>query len=298
MPVHAQVDPAHVGFVNSSVWFDREPFFAGETVRVYTTLANSTSADFTGTVTFFDSEAEIGSAQVTLERNGGFQTVWIDWTPEEGDHQVGVLITNATLTPQGGEPQAVSYGDTPEFIPARFIDTDTDGDRVGNREDEDDDNDGIPDENDNDPLVHFPQTVSDGEEESAQSIEELSAKALTGIGEIASSTIPAVTAAVKSTAQAIENFRTSTSDTVEGQIALVKQRIAESQAGFEEVPEGGEPKKNDPFNQLQLLALTTAGYTLSNKVAFYLAGAIILYLLLKKVIPWIYRKVRGDAATI
>ena len=32
----AAVDTTHVGFVDTSLWFDREPFFSGEEVRVYT----------------------------------------------------------------------------------------------------------------------------------------------------------------------------------------------------------------------------------------------------------------------
>jgi len=287
-PVYGAVDATHVGFVDSSLWFDREPFFSGKEVRVYTTLANSSSADFSGVVEFYDGETVINNAQVTLERNGGFQVVWADWVPEEGDHRVGVRITEATLTPPGGEPEVVEYNAEPAVL-NRFVDTDTDEDGIGNKEDDDDDNDGIPDSEDTEPLVKA--VVENSVKEN---LEEKSTQLVSKIGEVASSTSPKIVAVVEKTLDVIEEFRVTQSKNIDESIKQVKQKIEEDQVGFEDAPEGEEKKKNGPFNQLQLLALTTAGYTLSHKVVFYITGIFVLYFILRRIIPWIYNLTRGN----
>lgn len=293
MPAFAVVDSKYVGFVDSSLWFDREPFFSGEEVRVYTTLANSSSADFKGVVEFYDGETTIDKANVTLERNGGFQVVWADWVPEEGNHKVSVRITEATLTPPGGEPEVVEYKDEPETV-ERFIDTDTDGDGVGNREDNDDDNDGIPDSEDKEPLVADTETSDEKSDSSVkENLEDKSTQLVSKIGEVASSTSPKIIAGIEKTIDAIEEFRQTQSNNVDEKLKQVKQKIKDDQVGSEEIPIEEQKRKNDPFNQLQLLALTTAGYTLSNKILFYIVGVAVLYLFLRKIFPWIYGLVRG-----
>ncbi len=294
------VDTTHVGFVDSSVWFDREPFFSGEQVRVYTTLANSSQDDFKGVVEFYDGETVIGSAQVSLERNGGFQVVWADWVPKEGNHKISVKITKASLTPLGGKPEVVEYSNKPVTVD-RFVDTDTDGDGIGNKDDSDDDNDGIPDNKDAQPLVKLVKN-SDSKSKGSikRNLEDESTQFIEKVGEIASSTSPKIIAGVKKTINVIERFRKTQSKNVDKRIKQIKQKIAENQKNIKNISildkngkgKKDNKKKNDPFNQLQLLALTTAGYTLSYKIAFYITGAFILYFLFRKIIPRIYNFVR------
>ena len=85
----------NLGFVQGSIWYEREPFFAGQTVRMYSVLANSSEYDFSGLVVFYDNEKKIGSFSVTLSRYGGSQIVWTDWTPGSGSHSVSARIEEA-----------------------------------------------------------------------------------------------------------------------------------------------------------------------------------------------------------
>ncbi|MEX0651914.1 MAG: thrombospondin type 3 repeat-containing protein [Candidatus Paceibacterota bacterium] len=292
--VSASVDASHVGFVDSSIWFDREPFFAGDVVRVYTTLANSSNRDFKGVVTFYDGDASFGSSEVTLERNGGFQVLWADWTPQTGEQRIGVGITEAVLTAQDGTSETVTYQKNEKTL-ARFIDRDTDSDGIGDREDTDDDNDGIPDSEDAEPLVK----KSNDTEGTAQgdlrgNLEDKSTEVVTKIGEIASSTTPKIIAGVEKTFTALEDFRTTQSDAIYRKLKEVQNTLVENDIAVgSSSPEVEKGKKSGPFDHIQLLALTTAGYTLSHKIAFYLAGLFLLYIVCSKVIPFIYRLVRG-----
>ncbi|MCW9054812.1 MAG: thrombospondin type 3 repeat-containing protein [Candidatus Pacebacteria bacterium] len=290
--VFAAVDTAHIGFVRSTIWFDREPFFSGETVRVYTTLANSTPADFRGVVEFYDGDTSFGTTDVSLERNGGFQTVWTDWEPTEGDHAVRVEITSGEVVGPGGKSEALVFDTEPAQTLTRFVDTDTDGDRIGNREDSDDDGDGIPDVNDAEPLVAYSELMEEKLEEESTStpkLQEAAGDLVVRVAEVASSTAPKIQSTAKKTAAVVEEFRVDQKKRVDDQIGVVKERIAEKKAIS---LESGE-SKNAPFDQLQLLALTLAGFTFSNTIVFYLAVALLLYVLLMKSAPWIYRKFRG-----
>lgn len=291
----AAIDTSHIGFVRSAIWFDHEPFFSGETVRVYTTLANSTAADFKGTVEFYDDEVQIGRATLSLERNGGFQTVWTDWVPAEGDHAVSVKISSGVLTDASGEAQEVrSEGGNTQKL-TRFVDTDTDGDRIGNREDNDDDGDGIPDENDAEPLVAYSEPS--GEDEALASttisrVEEFAGEAVKQVAAFASSTSPKIKSGVVAVANAVEEFRTTQKKNIDTQIKGVKIRLAERDIQSD-TPEGEEKQKHSPFDQVELLALTLAGFTFSNTFVFYLAGVLFTFFILVKFLPWIYHKVRG-----
>lgn len=294
-PTFAAVQTEYVGFVDSSVWFEREPFFSGETVRIYTTLANSSQADFNGTVTFYDREKELGSTTVTLERQGGFQVVWNDWVPTEGDHQIGVRITRATLTLPGEAPQEVVYAREPLFAPERFVDRDTDKDGVGDRSDADDDGDGIPDTEDAEPLIpQKDEGVADSSLDVSfrKELESKTADVVLKLGEAASSTMPQILSGVRKVAEAIEDFRTVKRDAVKQRVKEINQETIQKRETAALNPELKGESKNEPFNQLKLLALTAAGYTLSSKIAFYLALILILYVMLRKVIPFLYSRMR------
>lgn len=285
--VYAATDTPYVGFVSSPLWFDREPFFSGQSVRVYTMLTNSSSADFSATVEFHDTGTVIGTSNVTLAKNGGFQVVWVDWTPSEGDHTISASVTNATLTEPGGEPQSITYSGDSASAPKRFVDTDTDGDGIGNREDPDDDNDGILDADDPEPLT---ASILSALEE--QTLIETSKDVAGTLQDFIATSTPKIVAVAESTAKVINSFREKEGVKLAERAQEVREEIVLAK---ESAVAQGEKPKTDPISQIKLLALTTAGYTLSNTILFYTVFVILLYLLLRRVLPWIVRKIRGKS---
>lgn len=286
---YAAVDPSHIGFVESRLWFDHEPFFAGQSVRIYTTIANSSSADFSGSVEFYARDERIGKVPVTLQHGGGFQVVSADFVPEEGEYALSVRITEGMIVEEGKEPQSISY----EFAAAapitRMVVADTDGDGVGNDVDADDDNDSIPDSDDAKPLTKAVTEEREGQKQSEGARVTFTERA----EEIALRTAPKIVAAAQAAIATVEDFRGNQSATVLRHKAEATARVEEekhARATGETDPE----EKYAPFNQLRLLALTAAGYTLSNKIIFYLAGAFLLYLLIRKIIPRIIRWFRRE----
>ena len=153
---------SNAGFLQGGIWYSKDPFFAGETVRVYAALFNSSSEDIAGTVEFLDNKRSLGMSDFFVERGGKFSQVWVDWNVTEGEHTVEALITKASLVRVGSSSVPVELGQKAAQQSVRKVELDTDGDGIGNTQDTDDDQDGLSDAQERiqgtDPLVQGSQT--------------------------------------------------------------------------------------------------------------------------------------------
>lgn len=153
--IHTAVAQSNnAGFVEG-LWYSHTPFFKGEEVRVYVALRNNTGSDLIGTVVFTADGASIGEKDIEV-LDGRLIETFIDWIPERGTQDVRASLTNTVLDTPGSDPEPVTF-DTLLVSDTVFVDSDTDGDGIGNEEDTDDDGDGFSDEeeiaNGTDPLT-------------------------------------------------------------------------------------------------------------------------------------------------
>ncbi len=142
----SRVSAASLGFIQGTIWYSKDPFFSGDTVRIYSAVLNGTSDDIIGSVSFYDNGKEIGKTPFTAASSGRLQEVWLDWQATEGEHEISARINNAFITKAGeaNKPAAISNSESGRS--ERFVDLDTDKDGVGNKTDADDDGDGVSDE--------------------------------------------------------------------------------------------------------------------------------------------------------
>lgn len=84
----------NAGFVPANIWYSRDPFFAGETIRVYTIIFNGSVYDLKGGVEFLDNGVVIGKTNFALSGGGRVQDVWVDWKTTQGAHTVTARLTN------------------------------------------------------------------------------------------------------------------------------------------------------------------------------------------------------------
>jgi hypothetical protein len=145
LPLFAQETISNAGIIPSNIWFSEESFFADDQIRIYTIIYNESSSDLSGTLTFFDADSPIDSVQFSIAKNR-VQDIWIDWIATGGDHDVSASITEAKASTPGGETTTVALQNNKTGSRKKFVDLDTDGDKVGNLEDPDDDGDGLSDE--------------------------------------------------------------------------------------------------------------------------------------------------------
>lgn len=134
-----------VGFIQGNIWFSKNPFFAGDSIRIYTAILNNEADDVVGVVEFFDNEENIGTANFQAVKGASLEQVWIDWTASEGEHNIYAQISELKLSLPGGETKEIEPSNTKSGEADIAVDLDSDKDGVGNKEDDDDDNDGLKD---------------------------------------------------------------------------------------------------------------------------------------------------------
>jgi|TARA_Y100000310_G_scaffold288684_1_gene314547 hypothetical protein len=284
-PVVSFAQPAtieNLGFVTNPIWYSTEPFFAGKSVRVYTVLANSSEYDFSGTVAFYSNGKEIGSSRASLTREGDVQIVWIDWTPSFGNHSVVAKIAEGFVSLPGGEEQDISVEGWESSVSERFVDVDTDGDGVGNKEDTDDDNDGILDSQDSDPL-----------KANESRIEKKFGGVVKNVEKTITDAVPSVASSVlEPVVQFVEEFRENSKEKIYSKKDKLAQEIEEKK----HVDESSDSvEKDEPsssfFGRMQLAALGTTGFILNNQFIFYpLLFFVGGYLFLYKGGMWLFRR--------
>jgi hypothetical protein len=142
-PLAVQAQDVNAGFV-SGIWYSKTPFFAGDTVRIYTALQNQSEFDISGTAEFYDADIKLGEKEFSVI-SGRLIEEWVDWEVTGGEHEIYVKLVNPQKNIAGEDPEPISLGFNTSAVDNRFVDTDTDGDKIGNQEDEDDDNDGLDD---------------------------------------------------------------------------------------------------------------------------------------------------------
>lgn len=113
----------NAGFVPANIWYSKDPFFAGETVRVYTIIFNGSTYDLAGGVEFLDNGAVIGKTKFSLSAGGRVQDVWVDWKASQGSHTITARLVNVVGDGPNGK-QAVSLGNIETGKSTRVVDLD------------------------------------------------------------------------------------------------------------------------------------------------------------------------------
>ncbi|MDO8604532.1 MAG: thrombospondin type 3 repeat-containing protein [bacterium] len=303
----------NAGFVPANIWYSKDPFFAGEKIRIYTIIFNGSSYDLEGTVEFLDNGSLVGKSSFSLSGGGRVRDVWVDWKAKEGKHTMTARITGATASVSGGVKRAITLDNTETGKSERDVDLDIDGDGVGNKEDLDDDNDSVPDveelQNSTNPLKKDSDGngISDGKEleialkqkveaEKILATEKTDPKTILGTIKKVEDSIPApVKAGAFAGANVLERLRLS-----EGyQVRLAKEEKArEIEAMKSAVPiaqkENGSVlgtvtnTAEKPFAYIVLWVLTLIQYFFEWQIVFY---GVLLYVLYR-IIRWAARRIR------
>lgn len=97
-----EVSVKNAGFVATNIWYSKETFYSGETVRIYTIIYNGSSYDLSGTVEFLDNDTLLGKTDFELLGSGKVRDVSIAWKATEGKHAITARIVNASTSLNGG----------------------------------------------------------------------------------------------------------------------------------------------------------------------------------------------------
>lgn len=153
LPVLAQGYTADLALEEGSVRTENH-VIVGNTVRIYATVKNNSDQDLFGTVKFYDENRSsfIGEDQPVSIIAGGTDDVFVDWHAGS----VGNYPVSARVIPW---QEAGDNPDNNKVTTSIYVDLDSDGDGIPNRQDPDDDNDGTPDSED-----AFPNNPSESQD--------------------------------------------------------------------------------------------------------------------------------------
>ena len=133
----------NTGFLSGNIWYSKDPFFAGEKIRIYTAVFNSSQHDIKGNATFYVNGVAIDSVPFSVEKAGNIQRIWIDWTPGEGSYSIVAKIIEARNVLPNGSEELITTSNFETKESQAVVDLDTDKDGVGNTVDDDIDGDGF-----------------------------------------------------------------------------------------------------------------------------------------------------------
>ncbi len=152
-PVLANIN---ISLNDSDVTLSKEVLFAGDTTKIFARLNNLGDEDVLGYVIFSDNNKQIGAPQSISIRNGTYDDVFVDWKVTGGDHKIELTVFDTNSSNQNPRKDKV-------LQKTYSIDSDSDGDAIGDKLDPDDDNDGVPDEQEIKLGTNLLKTDTDGD---------------------------------------------------------------------------------------------------------------------------------------
>ncbi len=142
LPIYSHAQSVNTGLIEG-IWFSKDVYNVGETIRIYTAVQNNSGSEVSGEVHFFDNGETVSIEPFTVA-DDRIAEVWTDTEAfVEGEHTFTVSVEELKKSGrEGGE----------EFTPKKRVSRgtilvirDTDKDGIPDEEDKDDDNDGFSD---------------------------------------------------------------------------------------------------------------------------------------------------------
>ncbi len=104
--VSAQSLPG-TGFVSAPIWYSPDPFYEGDSVRIYTFIFNGGKDTLKGTVEFYDGETLLTKKPFSLVGVSGAD-IYGSWKVTAGDHSISAKILSPKIYTSTGKESSVS----------------------------------------------------------------------------------------------------------------------------------------------------------------------------------------------
>lgn len=309
----------NAGFARGNIIFSKEPFFAGDQVRIYTIIFNGSSEDLSGAVEFFADTVSLGKSDFSVKGGGTIRDVWIDWTATFGEHKITAKIVNAKASVAGGVVRSVVLDLAESGAVAVAVDKDTDGDSVGDKTDPDIDGDGLAnaeeikagynplkkDSNGNgiDDKTEYEAAIKRAvaDRNLATLIASGTAGVIQNVVEMVKNNLGTITTAAAGryaggAADFAESARKSAAVWAKGAAASLQKELDKDLATNVEIPSGDLskiktatkdlPSPERPIKYALMLATEALYFVLANKWLTYFVLSFTIYLILKVLYRW------------
>lgn len=262
----------NAGFVRSNIWYSKDPFYAGDKIRIYTVIYNGSPYDLSGEVEFLDNNALIGKTDFALSNGGRVRDLWIDWKATEGKHAITARFAGVVADGPNGKETAI-LGNAEAGKSEVVVELD--------------------------PILKAAQEKANAEK-TAELRAEATAKVESAVTRMNSAIPEPVKESVSSGKTFLEGFRLGEAYQIklakEGQqknINAIKESEKQARVDSEKTVQGATDAMlntaEKPFAYMLLAILTVAQYFFQWSILFY---GVLLYTLYR-VIKWIARKARN-----
>ena len=267
----------HAGIPSEQLWFSKDPFFAGDTVTIFTLVFNSSNYRLSGTMTLKDGTSTLDTKPFVVDAGGGSQVVTFPLLVTKGNHSFSAVITQDQLS-QSGTLQTdafITATHTPKVM--RFADDDKNQNSIGDSLEP-------PSPPPLAPVVRPASTTFSLTMPTSKDVRK---------GEntlLANAPTPIVNAAVP-VLGAIEDFRVTEAVKALRNLTQIEAELHTSSAtpmgsGWTLLGSGitsGEVAKS-PFEHLKLFFALIMRFFTSNPYAFYVVLLLVLYKLVRTII--------------
>ncbi len=280
---------SNTGFVSQNIWYSEQKFFAGDNILIHAVIKSSGEYDFLGIVKFYDDKKLLDSTKFYIKKGEYVGDAKIKWVATVGYHNISAQILNSKII-INGEEVSILVTDSESISSKSFVDLDTDGDGIGNKEDLDDDGDGVSDVEElklgTDPLkkdVKKTKTENIALKKLPNSDNVPLSSRIEDVKKVANgSVLPVVKSVARKVFDATEIARKKQGEFSNKKILKVKKEILKEKKDNKPKKDGFDART--PFNYTSLLALTFLSYT--SKYLFLYYGLIGLAILYFVVILW------------
>ncbi|HAE36687.1 MAG: hypothetical protein UR85_C0008G0025 [Candidatus Nomurabacteria bacterium GW2011_GWF2_35_66] len=251
------------GFIPGQIWYSKDPFIEGDTVKIYTALWNSSFSSLSAKVEFYDKNVILGSRDVVVPALK-LQDVSVSWKVTSGDHLISAKIISPSTT-TSGKKEAVIVTNTTTEIDKRFV-----------------------------PVV---LTTAEGKPATSSDVLKSQIdKATSSVDDI----VPlSISTPVSKNIGLIDNFREDAFKKISATKIETKDRIDEinkienktttDKTSTVQNKVGVEDATEKPITYLKLIFLSILSFIFGSKLVFY---AIIVFLVFL-IVRFIYRKIRN-----
>lgn len=274
-PLFALGAVSQAGFPTRTLWFSKDPFFAGDQVLIFSAITKSGPDGLSGTVEFFDGSISIGKTNFAIATDEGAKGVSLSWKAAAGSHSISAQFVEA-YTIRSGVKTALTLlpNEARTETITTIVDTDTNKNGIA---------DTVDQANKIKEATQLASTTSAGFMGTVTNLESK-----------ASEYIPAaVTEKAAGVTAFLESAREGLSSAVQNEQAHAHDRIAVIKA-HTEVPGGAGMDTYDvaekPFRYVELFALWVVAFIAQHPIIYYVIIAYIVYRIIRGVVRMVRRK--------
>jgi hypothetical protein len=111
------------GFIPNPIWFSKDRFYAGETVKISTVIHNDLQNTITGSLVFLDGKNQIGTTDFSLAPSA-IKPLSINWRARAGAHEIRAQIENAQKINADGTKTAIELSQSQTASTRKIVEAD------------------------------------------------------------------------------------------------------------------------------------------------------------------------------